>query len=641
MIILQGQNLSRLFGSDILFDQLDIQIQDTSRIALVGRNGSGKSTLLKMLADIEAPSGGTISKVKQLKIGYLDQHSAVDTTNSIWDEMLSVYAETIALHKQVEQAALQLSDDRVLNDTTAYELALKQYDTLQHQLEEMGGYRYEADIKSILHGFGFANMDYTRPISELSGGQKTRLAMAKLLLEKHDLLILDEPTNHLDIDTLSWLENYLTHYSGALLIVSHDRYFLDKVANEVYEISHHKMHHYKGNYTYYLEEKERRMAQWEKAYEQQQSDIKKMEDFIAKNIVRASTTKRAQSRRKQLEKLTRIEKPTGDEKVARFSFQSEKESGNVVLQAENLAIGYEDTTLSAPIHLDIRKQDAIALVGPNGIGKTTLLKTLLQQLPALGGHIHYGTNVSIGYYDQEQRRLNAHKDVLHEVWDDFPTINEKDIRQLLGGFLFSGDDVQKSIGLLSGGEKARVLLSKLALQHDNFLILDEPTNHLDLDSKEVLENALINFDGTILFISHDRYFINRVATRIIELSPMGSTLYDGDYDDYLTKKAQIMPLEPQVLTQTTTQQKQNFQETKDFQRLVRQLTRTIEKLEADMATLEEENARLNEQLADPNMYSNHEKAYALQQTIDENTHQYDDLLTEWENTHQQLEELQQ
>lgn len=634
MIILQGHNLSRLFGGDVLFNNFTLQIQNTSRIALVGRNGSGKSTLLKILAGIETASSGEISKTKDLRVGYLDQYSAVDTNNSIWDEMLLVFKDTIAAHEKIAQLTTQLADEKVLHDEERYATVLKQYETLQHELEQNDGYRYEADIKSMLAGFGFGDMDYSRSISELSGGQKTRLAMAKILLEKHDLLILDEPTNHLDIETLNWLENYLSHYKGALLIVSHDRFFLDKVTNEVYEISHRKLHHYKGNYTYYLEEKERRLEQLEKAYEQQQATIQKMEDFIAKNIVRATTTKRAQSRRKQLEKMERLEKPQGDEKSANFQFSSEKTSGHVVLQTENLAIGY-DIPLSQNITLDIRKQQAIALVGPNGIGKTTLLKTLVNNLPALSGKIHLGTNVSIGYYDQEQRLLTPHKTVLNEVWDDFSTTNEQDIRSLLGSFLFSGDDVLKPISALSGGERARVLLSKLALRHDNFLILDEPTNHLDLDSKEVLENALIHFDGTILFVSHDRYFINRVATTIVELSEMGTTLYAGDYDYYLEKKAEtLIPTQPSQ-SEKTAPPKTAYAQSKDTQRKKRQIERTIERLENELAELEK---FINDKTALLNtITSDYEQAYAIQQEIDTHTASYDLLLAQWEEANLQLE----
>lgn len=639
MIILQAQQLARFFGEDILFQHIDIAIQEQSRIALVGRNGVGKSTLLKILAGIEIADRGHVSKQKQLSIGYLDQQTALDTDHSIWQEMLSVFQDVITLQHTVEQAATRLSEEAILNNPEQYAEALKQYDNLQHELEQRGGYQYEATIRSILHGFRFFETDYHRSISELSGGQKTRLALAKLLLEKHDLLILDEPTNHLDIDTLSWLENYLGHYQGALLIVSHDRYFLDKVANEVYEISQQHMHLYQGNYSFYLAEKEKRLALAWKEYDKQQSEIARLEDFVARNIVRASTTKRAQSRRKQLDKMVRLDKPQSDEKNARFQFIAAKESGNVVLQIEALAIGYANTTLSSPIQLDIRKQQALALVGPNGIGKSTLLKTILGQLEARDGKITLGSNVHIGYYDQEQHQLSSHKDVLHELWDDYPSVNEKDIRNILGSFLFSGQDVQKSVATLSGGERARLLLAKLSMNQDNFLILDEPTNHLDLDSKEVLEEALIAFNGTLLFVSHDRYFINRIATDIVELSANGSTLYIGDYDYYIEKKAQEN-VDSSLMDTTSqqTRQKDHYIANKEIQKVQRQLERRIAQLEHDMDTLEHEMKALEKQLIDPAVYSDFEKTQQFHEKLEHARTQYDAALSEWEDKQLLLDE---
>ena len=504
MILLQGQNLARLCGARVLFDNIQITVQDHSRIALVGRNGAGKSTLLKILAGIEATDTGSVSKSKDVTIGYLDQHSAVDSSNTIWQEMLTIFAPLIQLSKEAEQAAVALGDPDLLEDEEAYQKALERYDHLQHTLHEKNAYGYESEIRSVLHGFQFYEGDYDRPISQLSGGQKTRLALAKILLEKNDLLILDEPTNHLDIDTLAWLENYLIGYNGSLLIVSHDRYFLDKVATEVYEISRHKIQHYKGNYSYYLTEKAARLEQELKAYEKQQDEISKLEDYVARNLARASTTKMAQSRRKRLEKMERMDRPKGDERSARFSFDIAKESGNVVLTLENGAVGYADKILADPINLDIRKQQAIAIVGPNGIGKSTLLKSIISEIPLLKGRVQLGANVDLGYYDQELGNLSKNKSVLAEIWDLHPTLNEKDVRSILGSFLFTGADVEKTIPALSGGEKARLSLCKLALDQKNFLVLDEPTNHLDIDSKEVLENALIDYDGTLLFVSHDR-----------------------------------------------------------------------------------------------------------------------------------------
>ncbi|MEO2456784.1 ABC-F family ATP-binding cassette domain-containing protein, partial [Enterococcus faecalis] len=505
MILLQANQVARHFGSETLFENIHLEIATKSRIALVGRNGAGKSTFLKIIAGIDAPDSGTIAKNKTATLGYLAQNTGLESDKTVWEEMTKAFADILEMEQRMRELETKISE--MEPTTSVYEGILKEYDQLQHTFSEKNGYGYENEIRSVLHGFGFDESFYTKDIQTLSGGQKTRLALARMLLQKPDILILDEPTNHLDIETLSWLESYLPSYPGALLIVSHDRYFLDKVVNEVYELSRKKMTHYKGNYSKYLELKAEQLASEWKAYEKQQEEINKLEDFVAKNLVRASTTKRAQSRRKVLEKMDRLDRPQGDEKSAHFLFDSEKVSGNVVLQVEDAAIGYDqEHILSEPIHLDIRRKEAIALVGPNGIGKSTLLKSIIDRIPFIKGSKTFGTNVSVGYYDQEQANLHGNKTVLAELWDEHPTTPEKEIRSILGGFLFSGDDVEKTIPLLSGGEKARVALAKLAMDRDNFLILDEPTNHLDIDNKEVLENALIDYEGTILFVSHDRYF---------------------------------------------------------------------------------------------------------------------------------------
>lgn len=648
MILLQAQHVARYFGADVLFENIYLEIQENSRVALVGRNGTGKSTLLKMIADIEQPDSGKIVKGKQVSIGYLAQNTGLASEKSIWDEMLTVFESVIQLEKDMHLIEQQLGDPDLLSNEELYHATLNRYDTIQNRFREENGFGYQAEIRSVLHGFRFYEEDYTKHISQLSGGQKTRLALAKLLLEKKDLLILDEPTNHLDIETLSWLESYLQSYTGALLIVSHDRYFLDKVVNEVYEISRQKISHYKGNYSKYLDIKAARLDQEWKEFEKQQGEIAKLEDFVNRNLVRASTTKRAQSRRKQLEKMERIDKPQGDEKSARFSFKSEKESGNVILTLSNGAIGYDDTILSRPVELDIRKYDSIALVGPNGIGKSTLLKSLIGQLPLIQGEKHFGTNVLLGYYDQEQSDLNSIKSVLAELWDEHPTTPEKDIRSILGSFLFSGEDVEKSVSSLSGGEKARLALAKLAMNKDNFLMLDEPTNHLDIDSKEVLENALIDFDGTLLFVSHDRYFINRIATTIIELSEHGSTLYLGDYDYYLEKKAEQEEL--RLLAEAETAKtakvesaptiKANREINKEEQKTLRQLTRRIESIESEMEELETTITNCEKQLIDPEVFGNHLHVQELNEEITVAQVKLDSLLSEWEEKSLQVEELQ-
>ncbi|WP_192987845.1 ABC transporter ATP-binding protein [Carnobacterium mobile] len=648
MILLQVQHVARYFGADVLFENIYLEIQENARIALVGRNGAGKSTLLKMIADVEQPDAGQIIKSKNVTIGYLAQNTGLDSASSIWDEMLKVFEPVIQLEKEMRQTEIQLGDPELLADETLYHKTLARYDQLQHDFRAANGFGYEAEIRSVLHGFRFYEEDYAKDIRQLSGGQKTRLALAKLLLEKRDLLILDEPTNHLDIETLNWLENYLQLYHGALLIVSHDRYFLDKVVNEVYEISRQKITHYKGNYSKHLTLKAAQLEQEWKEYEKQQTEIAKLEDFVNRNLVRASTTKRAQSRRKQLEKMDRMDRPQGDEKSAHFRFQTNKESGNVVLTLTDGAIGYKEHILSAPIELEIRKYDSIALVGPNGIGKSTLLKSLIGDLPLIQGNEQLGANVDLGYYDQEQANLNSKKSVLNELWDEHPTTPEKDIRSILGSFLFTGDDVEKSVSSLSGGEKARLALAKLSLHRDNFLVLDEPTNHLDIDSKEVLENALIDFDGTLLFVSHDRYFINRLATAVVELSEEGSTLYLGDYDYYIEKKAQQEEL--QQLAEAAEQDKQigrnasltnkNHREiNKETQKKVRQLSRRIEALESEMAELEQAIEAIELQLTEPEVFGDHIQVQELNGKLTDLQTRNEQLLTEWEEKSIELEEL--
>lgn len=530
-------------------------------------------------------------------------------------------------------------------DTPSYESLLKEYDKLQHDFSDRNGYGYENEIRSVLHGFKFDPSFYDQKINELSGGQRTRLALARMLLQHPDILILDEPTNHLDIETLSWLEGYLQSYTGALLIVSHDRYFLDKVATEVYELNRKKMRHYKGNYSKYLDMKAEQLATEWKAYEKQQTEIHKLEDFVARNLVRASTTKRAQSRRKVLEKMDRIDRPQGDEKQAHFLFNVAKPSGNVVLQIEDAAIGYHNEVLSEPINLDIRRQEAIALVGPNGIGKSTLLKSIIHQLPFIRGKEHLGTNVTIGYYDQGQADLHTNKTILAELWDEHPTTPEKEIRSVLGAFLFSGEDVEKTIPLLSGGEKARVALAKLAMNQENFLILDEPTNHLDIDNKEVLENALIDYDGTLLFVSHDRYFINRIATKVIELSENGSKVYLGDYDYYLEKKQEEAEIAELLAEKTPEEEhistnKKTYFQSKEQQKLIRSLQRKITQIEEELAILDEQIESLEQQMVSPENLDDHLKLNELNQTLEATRQSQETKLSEWEDLSIELEEYE-
>ncbi|SEM71991.1 ATP-binding cassette, subfamily F, member 3 [Ligilactobacillus sp. WC1T17] len=645
MILLQVQHVARYFGADTLFENVNLDISDNSRIALVGRNGAGKSTLIKMIMGEQAPDAGQITKRKDLTIGYLAQNTGLESQRTIFDEMLTVFAKLRQMEQRLHQLEAQIADSSQDHTSPAYSQLLASYDQLLHDFKEQNGYGYEAEIRSVLHGFHFDPDVYDRSVASLSGGQKTRLALAKLLLEKRDLLILDEPTNHLDIDTLTWLESYIQTYKGALLIVSHDRYFLDRIVNEVYEISHNKSSYYKGNYSSYITQKAERLKQAWKNYEKQQAEISKLEDFVNKNIVRASTTKRAQSRRKQLEKMDRLDRPEGDEKGPRFRFTAQKQSGNVVLTVKDAAIGY-DHPIAYPINIELKKRQVMAIVGPNGIGKSTLLKSILGQIPFLKGQADFGTNVEVGYYDQEQQNLNPKKTVLNELWDDHPTTPEKDIRSILGSFLFIGDDVLKVVHNLSGGEKARLLLTKLAMNQDNFLILDEPTNHLDIDSKEVLEEAINDFDGTVLFVSHDRYFINKVATCVLEVAPEGSTLYLGDYDYYVAKKEEQEEIKkakenPSVPSTAPLKGKNNYQQSKERQKQERKLTRQVAEAESKYENLDQQKSDLENQMALPENFNDLTKMADLQKQLEEVTADLTEAETAWEELSLQLEEFQE
>ena len=633
MIILQANKIERSFAGEVLFDNINLQVDERDRIALVGKNGAGKSTLLKILVGEEEPTSGEINKKKDISLSYLAQDSRFESENTIYDEVLHVFDDLRRTEKQLRQMELEMGE----KSGEDLNKLMSDYDRLSENFRQAGGFTYEADIRAILNGFKFDESMWQMKIAELSGGQNTRLALAKMLLEKPNLLVLDEPTNHLDIETIAWLENYLVNYSGALIIVSHDRYFLDKVATITLDLTKHSLDRYVGNYSRFVDLKEQKLATEAKNYEKQQKEIAALEDFVNRNLVRASTTKRAQSRRKQLEKMERLDKPEAGKKAANMTFQSEKTSGNVVLTVENAAIGYDGEVLSEPINLDLRKMNAVAIVGANGIGKSTFIKSIMEQIPFIKGEKRFGANVEVGYYDQTQSKLTASNTVLDELWNDFKLTPEVEIRNRLGAFLFSGDDVKKSVGMLSGGEKARLLLAKLSMENNNFLILDEPTNHLDIDSKEVLENALIDFDGTLLFVSHDRYFINRVATHVLELSENGSTLYLGDYDYYVDKKAEMeVGLTEEASTNNQAKEASpvnDYQAQKESQKEVRKLMRQIESLEAEIEELESQNQAISEQMLETN---DAEKLMELQAELDKISHRQEEAMLEWEELSEQV-----
>jgi ATP-binding cassette, subfamily F, member 3 len=641
---MQLNNIKKYFGADLILSNIKLEVKAQDRIAIVGRNGAGKSTLLKIMSGELSYDGGDIYKPRDTTLGYLAQHTGLESELSMWSEMEQVFQHLKEMEKNLRELELKMGDPDLIADQEAYEQLLKEYDQKQEAFKRDGGFQYEAEIKSVLNGLQFQAYDFDTPIKQLSGGQKTRLALGKLLLSKPDILILDEPTNHLDIETLSWLEQYLLSYNGSVVIVSHDRYFLDKTVNIVYEISFQTSTKYHGNYSKYLEHKALEFERNMKQFEKQQAEVKQLEEFIQKNIARDSTTKRAQSRRKKLERMDLMDRPQLENQSAKFSFDINRQSGNDVFKINDLAFRYksDEPDIFKGVNLTIYRGDRIALVGPNGVGKSTLLKTIVGQLKPSGGDIQFGTNVQIGYYDQEQTNLSKEKTVLLELWDDYPTKPEREIRTILGNFLFSGDDVLKPVSSLSGGEKARLVLAKLMLEKANVLIMDEPTNHLDLDSKEVLEAALMDFPGTILFVSHDRFFINRIATSIVEMSKRSTRTYLGNYDYYTDKKQEEQELkelnEKENKEKVAQEDKQQYMQDKAIKREIRKLERRIEELEIEIHELES-SIESNEQLMfEPDIVNDHVKLGELTAENEDKQQQLEALMDEWTKTQEELDQ---
>ncbi|WOV87073.1 ABC-F family ATP-binding cassette domain-containing protein [Sporosarcina oncorhynchi] len=641
MIVLQVNNVTKSFSGTEIIENVKLEVQHRDRVALVGRNGAGKSTLLKIIAGEMSADSGDLVMPKDVRIGYLEQHAGIDSSLTVWDEMLTVFEPLQQMEGRLRKLETRMADPSVYDNAAEYERVMKEYDELQIEFKDSGGYQYESDMRSVLHGMRFYPDDYSKSVNLLSGGQKTRLALAKMLLSKPDLLILDEPTNHLDIETLGWLEKYLVSYEGAILIVSHDRYFLDQIVTIVYEVARRKVMKYVGNYSAYLDEKAKNYERDKKLYEQETSERAKLEDFVQRNIARASTSKMAKSRRKQIERTEWMESPDGDEKSANFSFSIDRPSGNDVLTLDNIAVGYGGQAVSENIKMHAYKGDRIAIIGPNGIGKSTLLKTIVKMQEPIAGTIRYGTNVQFGYYDQNQATIIGNGTVLSELWDEWPLLNEKDVRTVLGRFLFTGEDVDKPVNSLSGGEKARLSLAKLMLQKSNTLILDEPTNHLDLDSKEVLENALDDFPGTILFVSHDRYFINRIASKVVDINPHGITEYLGDYDYFIEKKTEAEELKAEQLAgqPKTVVHHQRNEDNKDLQRQERRLTRAIAKIEETLSDMDDRIANLEDELLNPDFADDHVKLMDLQAQIDALQAQHDSQSEEWLALQEELEKL--
>lgn len=533
-MILACHHISKAFGTDVILNDISFHIEDYEKAAIVGINGAGKSTLLKIIMEELSPDEGTVTLAKGKTIGYLAQHHSRDSHRTIYEELLDVKKDVIAVEQRMAEVELSMKDAQ----GEELDGLLKTYARLRQSFEDQNGYAYRSEVIGVLKGLGFEEEEFNKEVHLLSGGQKTRVALGRLLLAKPDILLLDEPTNHLDMNSTAWLETFLMNYKGSVIIVAHDRYFLDKVVTKIIEIDHHEGHVFKGNYTDYAAKKAQIRDIQRKAWLNQQAEIAHQEAVIQKlrSFNREKSIKRAESREKMLDKMEVIDKPFEEESGMRILLKPDTVSGNDVLFIEHMTKSFDGTYLFRDISMDIRRGERVALIGDNGAGKTTILKIINGLLPADTCELRLGAKVHIGYYDQEHQVLHDEKTIFEEISDDYPTLNNTRIRNVLAAFLFTGDDVFKPVKTLSGGERGRVSMAKLMLSHANFLILDEPTNHLDIQSREILEEALQNYTGTVLYVSHDRYFINQTATRILDLTGGGLNNYSGNYDDYLEKK---------------------------------------------------------------------------------------------------------
>lgn len=632
MIVLACDQVTKSFGVDIILKQISFNVNGGSRVGIVGANGAGKSTLFKIITDILPMDSGDIYKAKDATIAYLPQNTVLESYKTIWDEILQVFIPLLETEEVLRQMEADMANYHSM-DEDEYARLLKEYSNLQESFKEQGGYSYESYIKGVLVGLGFSPEEFHMPINHLSGGQKTRVALAKVLLEKPSILLLDEPTNHLDLDAMQWLEEYISTYPGTIMVISHDRYFLDAVCDNILEIENATCHMYKGNYTRYQEQKSQWMIQREKEYNNQQKEISRQQEIIERyrSFNREKSIRAAESRQKRLDKMERVEKIQHSDKVS-FSFDIDRQSGRDVLSVDSLSKSFEDKHLFKDITFNIRLGNRIAIIGPNGCGKSTLFKIILGKLTPTSGSVKLGTGVEIGYYDQELSSLNPENTVIKELWDSFPQMRETEIRNALAARLFKGDDIYKTIASLSGGEKGHLILTKLTLSNNNFLLLDEPTNHLDMNSREELEQALIDFPGTILFISHDRYFINRIANRVIVMESGGITEYLGNYNDYIEKKKKLDLL----LTQnndTAHPSRTVLKHERRRERLKKEKAKEEKErligLERDIHNLEEEKESLETQMADPKLYEDMDEMFKVQQRYEELKEELDELYSKW------------
>lgn len=637
-MLIQLNNVTKNFVVNEVFSNVKMEINDKDRVAIVGRNGAGKSTLLKIISGEIDFDNGERTVSKDTTIGYLSQEFIVREDLSIYEEMITCFNEIIELEKELEKISYELTSENIENNPGL----LDKYDRLQNQVLTHKDYHYKSKINSVLYGLDFDKEVFDKKISTFSGGEKTRLSMAKLLLSEPDLLILDEPTNHLDMENVAWLENYLSSYNGAIVIVSHDRYFIDKVVNVVYNLEFGKLKKYVGNYSNFLRQYEEDYEKNLKEYVSQQKDIKRLEEFVQKNIARASTSKMAKSRQKVLDKMEIIDNPRKDDKAANIEFRIKEQSGRDVLIVNDLQVGYEEQ-VGQKYNFSVYKGDRLAIVGKNGIGKSTLIKTIAKKQKKLGGNIQYGSKVSLGYYDQKQAEFESSKTILNELWDEYPLMKEAEVRTVLGRFLFRGDDVLKIVRDLSGGEKARLQLAKLMLEKNNLLILDEPTNHLDITSKQVLEEALENYEGTILFVSHDRYFINKIANKVFDITEEGYNIYLGNYDYYLEKREQekiAKRLKEEKIAEAVVKEVNDYVLSKEEKRRIRKLERTRDELIVQIDELESKIKIVNEELMKEEVYTDAVKTQEWNGKLKKLTSELEEKNNSWLEIEEELESIQ-
>ncbi len=635
MIAISTQGLGKSFGIHDVLKNITVTIQQGERIGIVGVNGCGKTTLMNILAGQLVWDTGTLSMAKGMEIGYVAQQDMLDTGNprTVWEELSSVYEPVFRMEEKLRQMEADMA--HAPQDSSLF----GEYDHLMERFTQADGYAWKSMVLGVLNGLGFTPEQHHQPLRSLSGGERARLFLGKTLLMKPQVLLLDEPTNHLDMDTLQWLENYLCAYPGTVLVISHDRYFLDNVCTGIVEIIGGVSEQYSGNYTRYLQQRSERYEAWQRAYALQQKEIERQKAIIARYRMfnREKSIRAAESREKALNRMERIDRPVESRNI-RLSFHARKRTGEDVLLVEGLGKRYGTRQLFEGLNLHVRAGDRIAVIGPNGVGKTTLMRMILGQEMPDEGSVRFGANVEVGYYDQHQAGLHPEKDILDDVWDRFPQMEQSDVRGALGMFLFTGDDVFQKISTLSGGEKGRVALTELMLQQNNVLLLDEPTNHLDMDSREVLEDALEDFEGTILTVSHDRYFINRIANRIIEMMPGQITEYLGNYNDYLEKKNQPRE-EIREAGKTRTELDKEKKKERMSRLQVRRVKAELQETEKKISALEEELSQLEERMGDPGLYADSSKAEQVQKRYSQVRAELDPLYELWENTEQLLAQL--